>query len=120
MISIFAIDHFFIAIGIGLTISLLIILLTLWGYQTKIDAEKTSIYECGFTPFQSARNPFDIKFYLVSLLFLVFDVEVLFLFPFALNHTMLTSTELLFLSFFLVFLFLGIGYEMKLNAIEII
>lgn len=67
-------------------ISIIIIVFTFWGYRTKVDIEKTSIYECGFTPYSQPRSSFDIKFYLVSLLFIVFDVEVLFLFPFALNQ----------------------------------
>lgn len=118
MSTIFAVDYFFIGVIGGFAISLAIIILTLWGYQTKIDAEKTSIYECGFTPFQSARNPLEIKFYLVSLLFIVFDVEILFLFPFAFANNLLSTTELSLLSLFIVFLFLGIGYEMRLNVLN--
>ena len=45
------------------------------------DSEKTSAYECGFEPFEDARNRFDVRFYIVAILFLLFDVEVAFLFP---------------------------------------
>jgi NADH-quinone oxidoreductase subunit A len=45
------------------------------------DSEKTSAYECGFEPFEDARNRFDVRFYIVAILFLIFDVEVAFLFP---------------------------------------
>ena len=45
------------------------------------DAEKTSAYECGFEPFEDARNRFDVRFYIVAILFLIFDIEVAFLFP---------------------------------------
>lgn len=45
------------------------------------DNEKTSPYECGFEPFEDARNTFDVKFYLVAILFIIFDLEIMFLFP---------------------------------------
>lgn len=45
------------------------------------DSEKVSAYECGFEPFEDARNKFDVRFYIVAILFLIFDVEVIFLFP---------------------------------------
>jgi len=45
------------------------------------DPEKTSAYECGFEPFEDARNRFDVRFYIVAILFLIFDIEVAFLFP---------------------------------------
>jgi len=47
----------------------------------KSDAEKVSAYECGFDPFDDARNTFDVRFYLVAILFIIFDLEVVFLFP---------------------------------------
>jgi NADH-quinone oxidoreductase subunit A len=45
------------------------------------DAEKISAYECGFEPFEDARNKFDVRFYIVAILFIIFDVEVIYLFP---------------------------------------
>lgn len=114
----FSVNNFLIAGEICFALSTIIIILTLWGYQTKIDIEKTSIYECGFSPYQSARTPLEIKFYLVSLLFIVFDVEVLFLFPFALNHVFLTLDQMAIILFFIIFIFLGIAYEMRLKAID--
>ena len=47
----------------------------------KLDKEKASAYECGFSPFEDARQKFDIRFYLVSILFIIFDLEIVFLFP---------------------------------------
>ena len=49
------------------------------------DIEKSSSYECGFDPFDDSRNTFDIKFYLVAILFVIFDLETMFLFPFSLS-----------------------------------
>ena len=47
----------------------------------KVDSEKVSPYECGFNPFEDSRTQFDVKFYLISILFIIFDLEVIFLFP---------------------------------------
>jgi NADH-quinone oxidoreductase subunit A len=113
-----AVESFITAAVISITISIVLITLTFWGYNTKIDIEKTSIYECGFTPYSQARSTYDIKFYLVSLLFIVFDVEVLFLFPFALNKEDLTMGDLNWILFFIIFIFLGIFYEIKSKVLE--
>ena len=113
-----AFESFLISATISLLISAILIVLTFWGYQSKIDIEKTSIYECGFTPYAQARSTFDIKFYLVSLLFLVFDVEVLFLFPFIINGQYINQYELYLIIFFIVFIFLGIFYEIKSRVLE--
>ena len=58
----------------------------------KSDTEKVSAYECGFDPFDDARNTFDVRFYLVAILFIIFDLEVSFLFPWALTLGTLTQT----------------------------
>lgn len=82
-ISIDLITYF--SIGVSITLSLIISgvilgLSFLLAIQTP-DAEKTSAYECGFEPFEDARNRFDVRFYVVAILFLIFDIEVAFLFP---------------------------------------
>ena len=71
----------FICLIISLCISSILLLLS---YQLAIqlpDVEKTSAYECGFEPFEDARNRFDVRFYIVAILFLIFDIEVAYLFP---------------------------------------
>ena len=71
----------YLCLIISLFISSIILLLS---YQLAIqlpDAEKTSAYECGFEPFEDARNRFDVRFYIVAILFLIFDIEVAYLFP---------------------------------------
>ncbi len=112
------VESFIIACVISFVISFVLILLTFWGYNTKVDIEKTSIYECGFTPYSQARSTYDIKFYLVSLLFIIFDVEVLFLFPFALNKQDLAIADISWIIFFIIFIFLGIFYEIKSKVLE--
>jgi|ERR1700729_4654586 NADH-quinone oxidoreductase subunit A len=112
-------ENFIVSAIICGLISLVLIILTFWGFRTKIEQEKTSVYECGFTPFAEARSTFDIKFYLVSLLFIVFDVEILFLFPMALNKDDLNVSETYWVGFFLIFVFAGIYYEIKSKVLEI-
>jgi NADH-quinone oxidoreductase subunit A len=76
------------------------------------DTEKISEYECGFEPFDSAtRQPFDVHFYLVGLLFLIFDVELVLLFPASIYMFSLTWFNAWFIIFFLFVLFIGLIYE---------
>lgn len=111
-------ESFIIAAIFCLCLSGILLTLTFWGYRTKIDPEKTSIYECGFTPYSQARSTYDIKFYLVSLLFIVFDVEILFLFPLGLNKDDLSVADISWILFFIIFIFLGIYYEIKSRVLE--
>ena len=79
----------FIYLIISLLLSILIISLSfVLGTSSRPDPEKVSAYECGFDPFDDARSRFDVRFYLVAILFIIFDLEVTFLFPWAisLNH----------------------------------
>jgi len=71
----------FICIRLSLIISSVIILLSYTFSIHSPDPEKTSAYECGFEPFEDARNRFDVRFYIVAILFLIFDIEVAYLFP---------------------------------------
>jgi NADH:ubiquinone oxidoreductase subunit 3 (subunit A) len=75
------------------------------------DVEKLSAYECGFNPFDDSRGEFDIRFYIVAILFLVFDLEISFLFPFV--TTVFDTDDLAFYSmlFFLFVLTVGFLYE---------
>ena len=80
-------DYFAIAIAIffSLLISLVLFgVVTLLTYK-QYDVEKTASFECGFHPFEDTREKFNIRFYLVSILFIIFDLEITYLFPWALN-----------------------------------
>ena len=92
-------------------LSMLLLALTFWGYRTKVDIEKISVYECGFNPYSQPRANFDVKFYLVALIFIVFDIEVLFLFPIALEVNTLVGKELALFFWFIAGIFVGIFYE---------
>jgi len=108
---------FFILVAFFLGV-LLLSLTFILAFENKIDYEKSSVYECGFNPFADSRYRFDVKFYLVSILFVIFDVEILYFFPFALSlHHLPWSSVLLFLLFFLV-LFLGIIYEVSRSVLD--
>jgi quinol-cytochrome oxidoreductase complex cytochrome b subunit/NADH:ubiquinone oxidoreductase subunit 3 (subunit A) len=80
--------------------------------------EKTSAYECGFDPFTDAREPFYIKFYLISILFIVFDVEIIFFFPWVLALASLNASSWIIFWTFLLLLTSGFIYEWGKGAIE--
>lgn len=82
------------------------------------DSEKTSAYECGFEPFEDARNRFDVRFYIVAILFLIFDREVAFLFPWAATLGRTGGTAYALLVLFLLFLALGFLYEIVKGALN--
>jgi len=72
---------FFIYLTLSSIIAIIIIGLSQIVSEKKIDLEKLSAYECGFDPFGDARHTFSVKFYLVAILFIIFDLEIVFLFP---------------------------------------
>lgn len=83
-----------------------------------IDSNKVVAYECGFTPFEDARNTFDIHFYLVAILFLIFDLEISFLFPWAVSLSALSLVGYSAMIIFFILLTLGFVYEYKKGALE--
>jgi len=80
--------------------------------------EKLSPYECGFEPFDDARSKFDIRFYLVALLFIIFDLEVAFLFPWAISLKNIGFFGYISMMLFLLILTIGFIYEWKKGALE--
>ena len=82
------------------------------------DSEKLSAYECGFNAFDDARMKFDIRFYLVALLFIIFDLEVAFLFPWAVSFGDLGWYGFWSMMVFLGVLTIGFAYEWKKGALE--
>ena len=82
------------------------------------DAEKVSAYECGFNAFDDARMKFDVRFYLVSILFIIFDLEVAFLFPWAVVFGDLGWAGFWSMMIFLGVLTIGFIYEWKKGALE--
>lgn len=82
------------------------------------DPEKLSAYECGFNSFGDARMKFNIRFYLVSILFIIFDLEVAFLFPWAVSFRRIGIFGFLSMMVFLAILTIGFIYEWKKGALE--
>ena len=82
------------------------------------DPEKLSAYECGFEPFNDSRMEFDIRFYLVAILFIIFDLEIAFLFPWAITLGNIGSFGFFSMMLFLFILTIGFIYEWKKGALD--
>ncbi len=106
----------FLCVSTGIGLLLLIIGFTV-GRGAK-DPEKLSSYECGFEPFEDARMKFDVRYYLVAILFIIFDLEIAFLFPWAISLDSIGLFGLLAMGIFLAVLVVGFIYEWKKGALE--
>lgn len=82
------------------------------------DTEKVSPYECGFNPFEDARQKFDVRFYLVGILFIIFDLEVTFLFPWTVTLSYIGYCGFYAMIIFLIILTLGFIYEWRYGALD--
>ena len=106
----------FIAVALGIALALLVVPY-LVAYKQP-DPEKLSAYECGFNAFDDARMKFDVRFYLVAILFIIFDLEVSFLFPWAVAFSDLGLFGFWSMMVFLAVLTIGFIYEWKKGALE--
>jgi NADH-quinone oxidoreductase subunit A len=106
----------FIGVALGIGIALLLSSFLLAYKQP--DPEKLSAYECGFNAFDDARMKFDVRFYLVAILFIIFDLEVSFLFPWAVAFRKLGLFGFWSMMLFLAVLTIGFIYEWKKGALE--
>ena len=106
----------FILIGIGIAVGMTAIPFIF--AVSKPDSEKLSAYECGFEAFDDARGRFDVRFYLVALLFIIFDLEVAFLFPWAITLGKIGLFGFWSMMIFLSILTIGFIYEWKKGALE--
>lgn len=84
----------------------------------KPDSQKLSAYECGFEPFEDSRIKFDVRYYLVAILFIVFDLEIAFLFPWAVSLGTTGNLAIGAMGIFLLILVVGFVYEWKKGALE--
>ena len=107
-----------IFIGIALVIGLALLIAPFAVAYKNPDPEKLSAFECGFNAFDDARMKFDIRFYLVSILFIIFDLEVAFLFPWAVSFGELGWFGFWSMMVFLAVLTIGFIYEWKKGALE--
>ncbi len=106
----------FILVGIGVGVAPQVI-----GYvlgPNRPDAAKNSPYECGFEAFEDARMKFDVRYYLVAILFILFDLEIAFLFPWAVSLKEIGFTGFMAMMIFLAILVVGFAYEWKKGALD--
>ena len=103
-----------IALGLGVVLLLAAAVIAI----RNPDPEKVSAYECGFNAFDDARMKFDVRFYLVSILFIIFDLEIAFLFPWAAAFKDISMIGFWSMIVFLGVLTVGFAYEWKKGALE--
>jgi len=106
----------FLIVAGGIGVALLVI-----GYllgPRKADLRKASPYECGFEAFEDARMQFDVRYYLIAILFIIFDLEIAFLFPWAVVFKQIGIVALVEMGMFLLLLLLGFVYCWKKGALE--
>jgi len=106
----------FLAVAAGMGI-VLVVLGLLVGPR-RPDSEKYSPYECGFEAFEDARMQFDVRYYLLAILFIIFDLEIAFLFPWAVVFQHIGIVALIEMGLFLLLLVIGFAYVWKKGALE--
>jgi NADH-quinone oxidoreductase subunit A len=107
-----------VATGLALVLLSLGLVIGRWQAKAKTDAQKLSPYECGFEAFEDSRMKFDVRYYLVAILFIVFDLEIAFLFPWAVVLQKVGLFGLVSMAIFLFILVIGFIYEWKKGALE--
>ena len=107
-----------IFLSASVILSLIIFVLSFLVSQKADDREKLTAYECGFNPFEDSRNEFDVRFYLVAILFLIFDLEISFLFPFIASFHCINFIGFYSMFFFLFILTVGFVYEWQKGALD--
>ena len=120
MLAEFLKDYFtiilFLIIAFGL--SMAFIAINYLASPKNPDPEKLSTYECGFEPFNDSRMEFDVRFYLVAILFIIFDLEIAFLFPWAISLGQIGLFGFISMMIFLFILTVGFIYEWKKGALD--
>jgi NADH-quinone oxidoreductase subunit A len=107
-----------IFLGLAVALGIILIVAAVVLAVRNPDPEKVSAYECGFNAFDDARMKFDVRFYLVSILFIIFDLEVAFLFPWAVAFGAMSMAAFWSMMIFLAVLTIGFIYEWKKGALE--
>lgn len=109
-ISIFFVGAFFI--------SCLLIFLSYFLVYQESDIEKNSAYECGFQPFEDTRSKFNVRYYLIAILFMIFDLEIMYLFPWSISVSTSGFFGIWSIFLFLTVLAVGFIYEWQKGALE--
>lgn len=107
-----------IYLGISLIIAFVFVIISYLFARQVGGTEKLSTYECGFEPFDDARNTFDIRFYLIAILFIIFDIEVAYLFPWSVAFDYTSSLGFWIVMDFIIELVIGYIYVWKKGAFD--
>ncbi len=103
--------YFLLSFLISLVLFTLSYILDFFFFNVRKNFEKLSAYECGFQPFGDARDTFDVRFYLVAILFIIFDLEIAFIFPWVITLVKFNIFDICLMYLFLTILTLGFYYE---------
>lgn len=118
--SLFKIEYFSILIFllIAILLSIIIVFLSFTLVVQNPESEKLSSYECGFEPYEDARHQFDVRFYLVAILFIIFDIETMFLLPWSISVSELNLLGFWSMIDFIIELGVGFVYIWYIGALE--
>lgn len=108
---------YFIVMSFGLALILLGAVYII-SFTSKIDFEKSSAYECGFQPFSESTFPFEVQFALIAILFLLFDIEILYLYPLCTSILEFNGFEILYLICFFIIVTVGLVYEISRHIVH--
>jgi len=116
----FSLNYFSILVFLlfSIVLSCIIFFLSFFLSAKLDDTEKLTAYECGFNPFSDSRSEFDVKFYIVAILFIIFDLEISFLFPFSVSLNLLSISAIYSMLFFLFLLTVGFYFEWLKGALD--
>lgn len=103
---------------LGCLLGMVLFIASFGGVLHQWDFEKTSAYECGFSPFEDSRSRFDVSYYLIAILFIVFDIEIIFLFPWCVTLGYIGFFGYWVMIFFLYLLCFGFLYEWSVGALN--
>jgi NADH-quinone oxidoreductase subunit A len=110
--------HIFLLLTFGVILSIILFGLSFFLKKKEKDFEKLTAYECGFNPYGSARKTFDIRFYLIAILFILFDLEAVYLFPWVTTLDVNNAFGFLTMIDFLIELIVGYIYVWYIGALE--
>jgi len=107
-----------IGVSFVIIIALFFVSFILGSGTSSIDFEKLSVYECGFEPFSDTQGTFDIKFYLLAMLFMVFDLEIMFVLPWCVSFDIVTNTSMFVFIWFTLILIIAFVFEWLKGALK--
>jgi NADH-quinone oxidoreductase subunit A len=110
--------NIFALILFSILLAFLIIILSYLFSSSNPDSEKLSAYECGFDPYEDARNSFDVRFYLVAILFIVFDLEAVYFYPWCVSISFLNNHAFWGMLDFIIELLFGFIYAWEVGALD--